>query len=306
MIHAEFNIEVANRHGDTIYTTITVPSQSAGAIDSAEDVPLSAEGATYPLVILLHGFKGFRNWGFFPVAAQHLADCGLIVMRMDFSKNGMRGTADRVLSMSDFAENTITLELDDVADLIECLRKSHSPSDVNSALPDDGFQRVRQFWDGTLRFVGHSRGGGIAQLAGAEHAVQKVVVWNSVGRWGRWTPRQREVWMESGTVDVENTRTSQKLQMNRTYVEDIEANSDRLSLINASRVLADRLLFIHAELDLTVQLHEIQALIREADNKPALSIVSNTTHTFGMSHPLDHITPAFAKVLTQTTDFLIA
>jgi len=112
--------------------------------------------------------------------------------------------------------------------------------------------------------------------------------------------------MESGTVDVENTRTSQKLQMNRTYVEDIEANSDRLSLINASRVLADRLLFIHAELDLTVQLHEIQALIREADNKPALSIVSNTTHTFGMSHPLDHITPAFAKVLTQTTDFLIA
>lgn len=280
MIHAESNFQVTSRHGDVIYATVTWPPR--------------AHGAPLPLVIVLHGFKGFRNWGFFPIAAQHIADANMLVIRMDFSQNGMQGTADRVLNPSDFAANTITRELDDVADLLAYVRHS---SDDETAV------RVRDRWNGTLHFVGHSRGGGIAQVAGVEHEAQRVVVWNSVGTWKRWTPRQRNAWIEAGMVEVENSRTGQKLHLNSTYVHDIEANRERQSLVESCKDMSERLLFIHAEHDLTVPLKEVKELLRTAAGGASLSVVSNTTHTFGMTHPLDHVTPAFADVLAQTTAF---
>ncbi len=281
MISSESNFEVMNRRGDVIYATVTWPP--------------SAEGAHLPLVFLLHGFKGFRNWGFFPIAAKHLADAGMLVVRLDFSQNGMRGTADRVMSTSDFAANTITRELEDVADLLNNLRTSDS----------ELVALIRSRWNNVLQIVGHSRGGGIAQLAGVEHEARKVVVWNSVGDWERWTPRQRSAWVESGIVEVENTRTGQMLQMNSTYLLDIEANRERLSLVAACRHLSDRLLFVHAEQDLTVPLREVQSLLRDADVPASLTVVSNTTHTFGMTHPTDRVTPAFVEALAYTTTFLL-
>lgn len=288
MNNTESNFEVTNRFGDTIYVSVTWPASSMSK-------PLSAEArATLPLVVLLHGFKGFRNWGFFPLTAQHLADAEMLVIRIDFSKNGMQGTADRVVSPDDFATNTISRELDDIADVLAYVRTS----------TDEMATRIRNFWNGLLHFVGHSRGGGLAQVAGVEHRANKVVVWNSVGAWVRWTPRQRIAWMASGMVEVENTRTGQKLQMNSTYLLDIETHSERQSLVHACRTLSDRLLLIHAEHDLTVPLKEIHALLRTADRSAVLSVITNTTHTFGITHPLDHVTPAFSAVLRQTEIFL--
>lgn len=280
MIAHESNFEVTNRHGDAIYATVTWPTQRVAR--------------RCPLVILLHGFKGFRNYGCFPMAAQHLADAGMLVVRMDFSQNGMMGTADRVTIPSQFAANTITRELDDVSDVLDYVRASS----------DTAASRMNELWDSALYLVGHSRGGGIAQVAGVELDAQKVVVWNSVGEWERWTPRQRSAWLASGAVEVENTRTGQKLQMNSTYIQDIEANQERLSLVTACGKLSHRLLLVHAEHDLTVPLKEVKNLLLRANGNASLHIVTNTTHTFGMTHPLDHVTPAFVEVLEHTKVFL--
>ena len=294
MISLESNFELTNRHGGVVYATVTWPSASRttknGESSNARNNESSNAKVEFPLVVLMHGFKGFRNWGFFPLAAQHFASAEILVVRLDFSQNGMRGTADRVVSPSDFAANTISRELEDVEDVLQSIRDS----------VEAPFLELRDAWNGMLFFVGHSRGGGIALLTGVMHNAEKVVGWNSVGTWERWTPRQRNVWLESGKVAVENTRTGQKLEMHSTYLLDIEAHQQRQLLSAAAEQLADRLLLVHAAQDLTVPLTEVQ---RELSGAP-LQIVHNTTHTFGMMHPLDHVTPAFAEVLAITTKFL--
>ncbi|MBN9399041.1 MAG: hypothetical protein J0I17_02580 ['Candidatus Kapabacteria' thiocyanatum] len=281
MTIAERTITIPNGDGRDLHATIT---RSTG------ERPMD-------LVLLLHGFKGFRNWGFFPVTAQHLADAGFVTVRMDFSGNGMNGGADRVVDLDAFARNTISAEVHDAHTMIAHLR----------AMAD------QLGWNGRLHIVGHSRGGGIAHVVGREliegnkspdTTLSRCVVWNSVGTWQRWTPRQRAAWQDAGFVEMENARTGQKLRMDVSYAEDIERASDRLDLVRASGVLADGMLYIHADQDITVPLKEVKALRSRSGTSAPLYVVPNTTHTFGMTHPLDHITPALVEVLETTTSWL--
>ncbi|CAN5410380.1 hypothetical protein BH10BAC6_BH10BAC6_03870 [soil metagenome] len=279
MIYAERTSSCINDANLDITFTIT---------DPGSDRPL-------PAVLLLHGFKGFRNWGFFPIAAQVLASHGMIALRADTSLNGMRGTNDRVVAPEDFARNTISAELQDLHTLV-------------ASLP----QELGTQWNGTLHIVGHSRGGGLSHVLGrellGEHQQRmqlgRLVVWNSIAEWQRWTPRQRDSWLAAGHIDMENTRTGQTLQMHSTYLVDVEDNEQRFNIQEASRALIGRLLYIHAEQDVTVSLREIEGLVKVAGCEDRLVTIPQTGHTFGITHPVERITSAFVSVIEQTADWL--
>lgn len=286
MIHPEVNIELPNNVGRTIYCTLTRPTQRP-----------TQSPTRSPTVLLAHGFKGFRNWAFFPFAAQHLADAGFNVVRIDTSMNGMNGTNDRVVDLDAFSHNTPTREIDDLHTVIQALSEH------------DAFASMREEWNGIVHFIGHSRGGGAIQIVGRERAEagdrsSRFVMWNSIGHWERWTPRQREHWIQAGSIDVENTRTGQKLPLSTSLLFDIEQHADRLSLPTAAAAIADRALYIHAGGDLTVPIKEIEQLRSLATNAGPLIVLDGSTHSFGMSHPIDHVTPTFATVLHHTVSFL--
>ncbi|MBU3679204.1 MAG: hypothetical protein FGM32_06310 [Candidatus Kapabacteria bacterium] len=278
-------ISVPNRHGDVLNTTLTYPANS----------DLAA-----PLMIILHGHKGFRNYGFLPWIAQGAAEGGMIALRMCFSLNGMDNTAWTVQKPEDFARNTLTREVDDVHDVLSSIQH------------DDAFANLRDRWNGNLVIVGHSRGGGIALVAGGEISRKdatmsdrlRVVGLNSVGNWTRWTPRQAQVWKRAGFVDIVNQRTGQTVRIDASFVEDLEQNAERLSLETAVERLDKRLLFIHAAQDLTVPLNEIQQLSQRAPSGQQLRIVENTTHTFGMTHPVERITAGFYETFTAMMDWI--
>lgn len=280
MMIAEQEVALTNRYGDAINATLTLPQS-----DPSDAVPL---------LIVLHGFKGFRNYSFLPWVAQHAASHGMAVLRMCFSLNGMSNTSWLVQLPEDFARNTISRECDDVADVLTALSS------------DSMFDRLRSVWDGTVSLLGHSRGGGVALIAGRElvesnpTSLRKVAVWNSVGTWNRWTPRQAEAWRSAGTFEMQNQRTLQTLTMHSSYLEDIESNSARLDLIAASRALNGRLRYIHAQHDLTVPLKEIEDVARAASSIDALRIIPNTTHTFGMEHPVQRITHGLVEAVENT------
>ena len=42
-----------------------------------------------PAVVLLHGFKGFRSWGFFPTLADRLARAGFTAVSYSASGSGV-------------------------------------------------------------------------------------------------------------------------------------------------------------------------------------------------------------------------
>jgi pimeloyl-ACP methyl ester carboxylesterase len=280
MMIAEQEVALTNRHGDVINATLTLPP--------------AGQSNAVPLLVVLHGFKGFRNYSFLPWVAQYAASHGMAVLRICFSLNGMRNTSWLVQSTEDFARNTISRECDDAADVLAALTS------------ESIFDGLRSVWDGTVSLLGHSRGGGIAMIAGKEllashpAVLRKVAVWNSVGTWNRWTPRQAEAWKAAGTFEMQNQRTLQTLNMHSSYLEDIENNSARLDLITASKALDGRLRFVHAQHDLTVPLREIEEVAHSSSAIDALRIIQNTTHTFGMEHPVQRITPGIVEALANT------
>jgi len=266
---------VPNRHGEPLYNTVTLPQ-------CAEKMPI---------LLILHGFKGFRNYSFLPWIAQIASTHNVISIRMCFSRNGMKNTSWWVQDVEAFASNTISREVDDVHDIISLINT------------DNAYEDVREHWNGKLYLIGHSRGGGIAQIvsrelhtAGADVLVRTLVL-NSVGTWRRWTPRQRAAWEAGDGMSFRNERTQQVLRMDLTYAVDVENNADRLSLINAAQVCGDTLAFVHAEADLTVPLSEIKTLIASSGTTAPLFVISNTTHTLGMTHPVERLTKGFISAV---------
>jgi len=282
VIIAEVDFSVFNRDDRELYCTITASPDLHRA----------------PMVLMLHGFKGFRNWGFFPMAAQEVAQHGFIVVRMDFALNGMRGTNNTVISLADFGENTITHEVDDVHDVIDGM------------LSNPELSWIREQWNRHVHFVGHSRGGAITQIAASELrtvpdvTVGKSVVWNTIGNADRWSHRQRDIWREVGYMEVENTRTGQTLRMDSSFLDDLEENSERLSLPHAATSVQDLMMYIHSDSDLTVNIREVKELLSSIDSKAKLVVIPGSTHTFGISHPLERITDTFAHVLQRSIDHI--
>ncbi|MGA0046254.1 MAG: alpha/beta hydrolase family protein [Candidatus Kapaibacteriota bacterium] len=284
MVLPEHTVSIRNRDQRLLYATITLPT------------PAPVGGV--PLVLLLHGFKGFRNWAFWPVAAQGLAQQGFAVVRLDFALNGMCCTNDRVIALEDFAQNTLMNEVHDVEDFLEAITQESELATLAAVVDPE-----------TLHVIGHSRGGGIAMVVGRRRLEQgkpltTVTGWNSVGSWERIGPHQIDQWRQQGYYVVQHARTQQELRMNYTYVESYLEHRDELSLQRAVAGLGDRLHFVHAETDLTVPLAEVRRLLRDADRATTIDVIPGSTHTFGMQHPIDHVTPAFAQVLTLTVQRL--
>ena len=60
-----------------------------GDLPIAADFHVPEKGAVrLPVLIFLHGFKGFKDWGHFPMVAEYLARSGFAVLRFNFSHNG--------------------------------------------------------------------------------------------------------------------------------------------------------------------------------------------------------------------------
>ena len=58
------------------------------------------DGKGRPAVVVCHGFKGFKDWGFFPHLAHRLANAGLTTVTFNFSGVVSGPTASPSLSRS--------------------------------------------------------------------------------------------------------------------------------------------------------------------------------------------------------------
>jgi dienelactone hydrolase len=118
-----------------------------------------------PYVLLLHGFKGFMHWGFFPELSRRVARAGLVAVSFNFSGSGVGERQEEFTEEEAFARNTYSRELEDVARV-----GRHVASGVLAGVdPARG------------AIVGHSRGGGIALLHAAEVGdYRSLVTWSAI------------------------------------------------------------------------------------------------------------------------------
>jgi dienelactone hydrolase len=241
-------------------------------------------------VIYVHGFKGFKDWGFVPYIGEFLARRNFVVVTFNFSHNGIGNNPTEFTMLHSFERNTLSREVRELSEIIDACRNTIFGPSGNMS----------------IGVLGHSRGGGIT-LATVPHKPQvaAAVTWSSVATFDRYSEETEEKWRRAGHIEVVNQRTGQIMRLGRDLLDDLEKNKANLLNIElAVKHFLRPLLIVHGEDDESVPVEEAQQIHTWADKqKTSLAIIPDTGHTFGAKHPFEGTNPKLEEALTRTADF---
>lgn len=247
-----------------------------------------------PLVLLVHGFKAWKDWGFFPYVSERIAQSGAICINFSTSLCGVPPKADDYIYPEKFARNTITQELEDIKYVLDSFRKGNSVSNANN------------LWNGKICLIGHSRGASLSILTAAnDKSIDKLITWCPIEKFVRFSKRQIEEWKKIGFIQFEDSRTGTQLRINKSYLDDYFSKSEEYNPLLEVKKLRIPILFIHGKQDVTVPYRESRALFEQVqDNNSIYVLIENTGHTFGIQHPFIETTQALEEVLKHTIEFI--
>ena len=243
-----------------------------------------------PCLVFVHGFKGFKDWGFGPYIGNYFSSKGYFVLSFNFSHNGVGQSLTEFDELDRFAENTFSLELDEISQLIKAYSSGFFGGTTNTR----------------IGLIGHSRGGGISILTANQNSeVSAVAVWSSVSTFDRYSKRQKEKWRNKGIFEVMNSRTKQVMKLNLSLLDDLEVHKDgKLNIEKAVKELKKPLLIVHGEQDLAVPLKEAENLFGLSDKElTELYLVPAAGHTFDIKHPFEGTNEKFESILEKTYQF---
>lgn len=233
------------------------------------------------VVIFCHGYKGFKDWGCWALLGDHFSREGYAFIRFNFSHNGT--TPAQPCDFTDldaFGENNYSIECEDLKRIID-------------ATADELI--LKKYRSLPLTVLGHSRGGGMALLVGAEdERVDRLMTFSSVSDFGLRFPTGEalEKWKSEGVYHVKNARTGQELPHYYQWFEDFERNEEKLTIKNVVYGMRKPLLVVHAADDEAVHLSEALRLSRWCPTAD-LRLMQEGGHTLGSKHPWnDHRLPA--------------
>lgn len=257
------------------------------------DVCIPDMNKRYPVVIICHGFKGFKDWGFFPFLSEVLCKKGFIVVKFNFSGSGIGEDLQNFTELDKFASNTYSKELEDLEKVIDELEKGNVCG--RSAYLD------------RIGLLGHSRGGGISILKSAfDKRVQALVTWSAISHVERQSfldvlPQ----WKRQKYFDIVNMRTNQMMRLNLDIVDDFEKYGEtKLNILKSTAKLNVPYLIIHGDKDESVPSIEARELYDHSNqSRSRLEMIAGATHTYGVVHPFQGPTPQFKKAMNLTIEW---
>jgi pimeloyl-ACP methyl ester carboxylesterase len=276
MTVARAAFELVNRRGDPL----------------RGDVWRSGSSRAGSAIVICHGFKGFKDWGFFPHLARELAArTGYPTVAFNFAGSGIGADLESFSELERFAHNTFSRELDDLGVVLDATAAGRLP----------GIPARRSFG-----LLGHSRGGGIAVLrAAADRRVEALVTWSAIASVDRWNAEQKEEWRRRGRLDVLNVRTGQVLPLGLDLLTDIERNAGGLNICGAAARLRIPYLIIHGTEDESVSFAEGERLAAAAPRgTTCFEPIAGAGHTFGAVHPFAGVTDHLSRAIESSVEWL--
>jgi dienelactone hydrolase len=244
-----------------------------------------------PTIIICHGFKGFKDWGFFPVTAESLAEAGYVAVTFNFSRNGIGSDLHNFTELDQFAINTYSHELDD----LNCVTEAIIAGELGKGLID--IEKIG--------LLGHSRGGGLALIyASNEDRIKTLVTWSAIATVERYSEEEIKLWEKNGYIEIENRRTKQLMRIHLDLINDIRKNKNKLNILKSVKNLEIPTLIIHGDMDESVPADEATEIYNNlgATSKD-LILIEGGLHTFGTSHPMEAKTASFDTVLDLTENW---
>ncbi|HSY50611.1 MAG TPA: alpha/beta fold hydrolase [Thermoanaerobaculia bacterium] len=254
---------------------------------SDENLPIRGDLDAPPeakaLVVIVHGFKGFKDWGFFPWLAGTLFDHHFAVCRFNMSRSGIEENPETFDRLDLFAEDTYSGQVADLKKVVSYCQ-----------------QRV----DAPVFLVGHSRGGGVSLLAaeGIEN-LSGIVTWSAISHTDRWDDATKSLWRRIGYLEVENARTKQMMRMSSRMLDDIEAHRERLDILKCATQIEQPILIIHGGRDESVPVDESAEIESYAGNASRV-VIAKASHTYNAIHPLIHVPFELSMAAALTARFV--
>lgn len=251
----------------------------------------SAENKSAEWVIFVHGFKGFKDWGFWHHIAKEFNRAGFNVLRFNFSHNGTGPHGSEFTRLELFEENSFSLEREELSEITDALARG----EFTESLP------------GSIFLLGHSRGGAIAIFeAAVNRKIKATALWASVSKLKRYSDRQLSDWIKKGYLEFMNTRTGQKMRAGKNLLDDI-INQDKkgLNLKIAVKKINSPVIIIHGEQDLTVKPEEAVEIYNELTEGKGSKLVMlpATGHTFNAEHPFKDTNDKLESAINETIKF---
>ncbi|WP_316833172.1 alpha/beta hydrolase [Pedobacter aquatilis] len=253
------------------------------------DITYDDKNPKTPIVLFVHGFKGFKDWGAHNLVARYFAANGYRYIKFNLSHSGV--TADNpkdVTDLESFASNTVSKELFDVNAVLDFIEKAYGrETEVN--------------------LIGHSRGGGLIIIeASNDLRINKLITWSAISGFETlWKKEQEAEWLEKGKIYVTNARTKEQMPLNVTLLNDFNENAETLNIIEASKRINIPWLIIQGDDDVNVPFENAQKLA-DANPNSRLVRIEGANHVYGATQPYDNETlpPLLLKVCEKCLTFL--
>lgn len=239
------------------------------------------------LIVIAHGYKGFKDWGMFPYVCESLSARGHEVIAFNFSHGGIGEDLHSFTELDKFARNTCDRELLDLEILV-----SHLSQDPElGKLP--------------LFLLGHSLGGGVSLVYALDHPdrIAGVLSWNGVTDLDLFTEEQKREMREHGRSYVVNGRTGQQMPLDKVLLDDLERQQARYDIFTR---IADAKFPV-----VLIQGTEDGKRLRLGSEKltgirPDISWVQipGGNHTFGCVHPFKGATPQLEQAIQASSQFV--
>jgi pimeloyl-ACP methyl ester carboxylesterase len=238
-------------------------------------------------VLVIHGFMGFKDWGFFPYLANALAAGGLLSLRVNLGGCGIREEGEVFDEPEGIEGATLSQDLEDAAAAAAYLQSRAG------AIP--------------LGLFGHSRGGATAIVLASLHPdVFALVTWGAIAHADRFGPEADAAWDRGDAWPVTNQRTGQVFRITRDFRDDLERNRERFTIRARASEISLPWLIVHGAADASVPASEAEELHQAAGAASRLLLVPGAGHTFGAVHPFAGETLDLLRATDETVAWFVS
>ncbi len=238
------------------------------------------EGETpKPVIIFLHGYKGYKDWGAWNIMLSEFAKAGYFVVAFNFSHNG--GTIEQPIDFPDlesFGNDNFSIQQGDLQSVIDEVTSSEFKFSAN----------VNPF---KVTLIGHSRGGGASILkASNEPKITRLITLASISTYDTsfLQGEALENWKKEGVWYITNGRTQQQMPHYIQFYEDYEVNKADLNIESAAKKLNIPHLIVHGTKDTSVTIENAQLIQSWHPNAELFTL--ETDHVFGTKQPWESAT----------------
>lgn len=234
------------------------------------DLTYKTGNDTAPMVVFVHGFKGFKDWGTHNLVAEYFVSHGFRYLKFNFSHNGTTPESPQDFAdLGAFGDNTFTKEFEDLDNVITFIESGNE-----FPIP------------ASLTLIGHSRGGGTCIIQSAnDRRVGKLITWASIADFhSLWKVEDEEEWRQKGVIYNFNTRTKQYTPLKIGLLHDLEKNAKSYDILSAAERVSQPWLIIQGDEDINVDMEQAKELLARSKNAE-LFVVTHADHVFGAEHP---------------------